>query len=546
MRWLTEFSRQFLEQDYLTNGQTVEGRIDVICKAAEKILKKKGFAKKLKANIEKGWYSLSSPIWTNFGNKRGSPISCFGSNIDDSMDSILATLEEVGMMTKGGGGTAAFFGNLRGRGYPITNNGVSGGAVHFMQLFDKLIGVVSQGSTRRGSFAAYLPIDHPDIMEFLVIKSEGCPIQDIHFGVCISDDWMNSMIDGNKEKRKVWARVLEARANVGYPYLFFTDNVNRNTVEVYKDKGMLITHSQLCTEIMLPTTFEESFVCDLASMNDLYYDEWKDDPEAVEILVYLLDAVMTEFIRKAKGIHAMKKAVRFAKRHRAIGIGQLGWHSLLQSKMIPFESMQAKRLNVQIAKNIKEAAYKASAKLAQEYGEPEVLKGYGRRNTTLIAIAPTKSSAFILGQVSEGIEPNRTNYDIKDLAKGKYTIRNKYLEELLEKKGFNTDEVWTDIMMNGGSVQHLQFLSQQEKDVFKTFKEIAPMEIVIQASQRQKYIDQGQSLNLMIDPGVPTKEVNSLIIEGWKLGINTFYYQISVNAAQQLGRKLLSCVSCEG
>ncbi len=543
-RWLTDLSRQFLERDYLTPGQSVDNRVDVICNTAEKILRKPGFAKRFKENIKKGWYSLSTPIWTNFGTNRGLPISCFGSLIDDTMESILHTHAEVGMMTKHGGGTSAYFGKLRGRGAPIKQNGESSGSVHFMSLFENLINVVSQGTTRRGNFAAYLPIDHRDISEFLGIRSEGHMIQDLSFGVCVPDAWMEEMIAGDAEKRKIWAKVLESRNNKGYPYLFFTDNVNKNTVDCYKDKGMFISHSNLCTEIMLPDYVDESFVCDLSSMNILYFDEWKDT-DAVELLVYFLDAVMTEFIEKAKKIQFMERPVRFAERHRALGIGWLGYHSYLQSKMIPFESMEAKFLNMSIAKTIKEAAYKASMRMAEEYGEPEVLKGYGRRHSVLCAIAPTKSSAFIMGQVSENTEPNRTNIVIKDLQKGKYTMRNVYLEEVLAKYGKNDEVTWSGILKHGGSVQHLDFLTKHEKDVFKTFAEISPKEIIIQAAQRQKYIDQGQSINLMIHPSVSVKDVNALVIEAWRMGIKSLYYQYSVNAAQAFARNILACASCE-
>lgn len=543
-RWLTEMSQVFLERDYLVDGQTVDQRVDEICNTAEKLLNKPGFAAKFKENFQKGWYSLSTPIWTNFGNERGMPISCFGSSISDSMESIAYTWAEVAMMTKYGGGTSATFGNLRPRGASIRDNGESSGSVHFMQAFENLIQIVSQGSTRRGNFAAYLPIDHADIMEFLQIRTEGFAIQDLSYGVCVPDYWMEEMINGDADKRKVWAKVLEMRANFGYPYISFIDNANNNTADCYKEKELKITHSNLCNEIYLPDNEDESFVCDLSSMNILHYDEWKDT-DAVELLVYLLDAVMTEFIEKAKKIKFMERAVKFAERHRALGVGWLGWHSYLQSKMIPWESMEAKFHNTQIAKNIKDAAYKASAKLAEEYGEPEVCKGYGRRNTTLLAIAPTKSSAFILGQVSEGIEPHRTNYYIKDLQKGKFTIKNAELEKLLKAKGHDTEEVWKSILMNGGSVQHLECLTEEEKNVFKTFAEISPKEIMIQAAQRQKHIDQGQSLNLMIHPSVPTKDVNALIIEGWKMGIKGLYYQISVNAAQKFARSILTCTSCE-
>lgn len=543
-RWLNEASKVFLERDYLLPGQTLDQRVDIICDTAERILNKPGYGAKLKANIQKGWYSLSTPIWANFGTKRGLPISCFGSYIGDSMESILKTISEVGMMTKVGGGTSAYFGELRHRGAKITDNGNSSGAVHFMQPFDNIINVISQGNTRRGNFASYLPIEHPDIMEHLTIKSEGSPLQDISFGITVTDEWMESMIAGDAAKRKIWAKVLQIRAELGYPYIIFIDNMNNYTVDVYKTKKMKIRASNLCTEIGLPSNEEESFVCDLASLNILYYDEWKDT-DAVEILVYLLDAVATDFIEKAKHIPYLERAVRFAERHRALGIGQLGWHSYLQSKMVPFESMEAKILTVSIAKNIKEKAYTASEKLAEEYGEPEVLKGYGRRNTTLLAIAPTKSSAFILGQVSENIEPQISNYYVKDLAKIKYTHKNPYLLNLLEEKGQNTPEVWNSILMKAGSVQHLSFLTDREKSVFKTFSEISPMEVIIQASMRQKYIDQAQSLNLMIHPSIPTKDVNSLIIEAWKLGIKSLYYQFNINAAQSFTRNILQCSSCE-
>lgn len=543
-RWLTPLSQEFLERDYLIPGQSVDERIDVICNKAEKILGIKGFASEFKENIQKGWYSLSTPIWINFGNERGLPISCFGCDISDDMESILATYAEVGMMTKLGGGTSAYFGKLRGRGEPITNNGVSSGSVHFMQAFDSLINVISQGKARRGNFAAYLPIDHKDINEFLTIKHEGSPLQDISFGVLVPDNWLQAMIDGDMDKRKVWAKVIEHRINTGFPYIVFIDTVNKNAPEVYKEKNIRINASNLCSEIALSSNEDESFVCDLSSMNILYYDEWKDT-NAVELLTFFLDAVMTEFISKTKNIKFMERSRNFAKRQRALGIGWLGWHSYLQSNNIAFESMKAKLLNVEIAKNIKNKSYVASAKLAEKFGEPELLKGYGRRNVTTMAIAPTKSSAFIHGQVSEGVEPNRTNYYIKDLQKGKHTIKNPYLIHLLEKKGYNTEEIWQSILKNSGSVQHLDCLNEEEKAVFKTFGEISPMEIVIQAAQRQKYIDQSQSINLIIHPKTPTKDINALLLEAWRLGVKSLYYQIGVNAAQQFARNILTCSSCE-
>ena len=541
--WLTDMSKQFLERDYLLPGQSLDARVKVITAKAEGTLGIEGFAERFTANLKKGWYSLSTPIWANYGTERGLPISCFGSNMEDNIESILYAMAEIGVMTKHGGGTSAFFGKLRGRGKTIKDNGESSGAVHFMGLPDNLITIISQGKTRRGNVACYLNIDHPDMEEFLTVRSEGSPLQDISTCVTVPDYWMKEMIAGDVPKRKLWAKVIESRANVGYPYIMFSDNANKQAPEVYRDAGMNILHSNLCSEIMLPDNEDESFVCDLSSMNILHYDAWKDT-DAVELLAFFLDAVMTEFIEKASKLRFMERAVRFAERHRALGIGWLGWHSYLQSKMIPFESMEAKLLNVEIAKNIKVRAYAASEKMAGMYGECLYTTGYGRRNTTLMAIAPTKSSAFILGQVSEGIEPHRANYYIKDLAKGKFTIKNVHLVELLESKGQNTQEVWESILKRSGSVQHLDILTPEEKAVFKTFSEISPREVIIQAGARQNFIDQGQSLNLMIHPSMPIKEVNALLILAWELGVKSLYYQISVNAAQEFSRSLMDCASC--
>lgn len=542
--WLNEDSRKFLERGYLTEGETAEGRIIEIAKSAEKYLGFDGFADKFIDYMSRGFYSLSSPIWSNFGRSRGLPISCFGSYIPDTMKGILGKLSEVGIMTKCGGGTSGYFGDLRGRGTPISSGGASTGSVHFMELYDKLMNVVSQGNVRRGSFAAYLPIDHQDIEEFLKIRGEGNTIQEMSIGVCVSDEWMKKMIDGDKEARRIWGLVIKKRFESGYPYIFFSDNANNAAPQVYKDKGLKINNSNLCNEIMLSNCEDESFVCDLSSLNLETYDEWKDT-DAVETLVYFLDAVMTEFISKTEDMEYMEAPRKFAINQRALGVGVLGWHSYLQSKMIAFESMEAKLLNVEIFKKIRTLCDLASANLATLLGEPPILKGYGRRNTTTMAIAPTTSSSFILGQVSPSIEPLNSNYFIKDLAKGKFTFKNPYLINLLEKKGINNQATWKSILTKGGSVQHLEDLTQDEKNVFKTFGEISQKEIVIQAAQRQKWIDQGQSLNLMIPANTKPKDVNELMIFAWEQGIKGLYYQRSTNPAQELARSILTCSSCE-
>lgn len=542
--WLNSHSRIFLERGYLEEGVSPEDRIKQIAKNAEKILGIKGFANKFEDYMSRGFYSLATPVWTNFGNKRGLPVSCFGSFIQDKMEAILTKSAEVGMMSKLGGGTSGYFGSLRARGTKISVGGESSGAVHFMEIFDKVAEVISQGSARRGSFAAYMPIEHPDIEEFLQIRSEGHPIQNMSIGVTVSDDFMKGLIDGDKDKRKIWAKVIQKRFETGYPYIMFADTVNKNAPQVYKDKKLKIKASNLCSEINLFSDENNSFVCVLSSLNLLHWDEI-EKTDAVETLIYFLDAVNEEFIEKTQNTKYMDAAHNFAKSQRALGMGGLGWHSLLQSKMIPFESMEAKFLNSNIWKVIRERADQATQKMAKEFGEPELLKGYGRRNVTTLAVAPTTSSSFILGQVSPSIEPLNSNYFVKNLAKGKFTYKNPYLKEILKKYDKNNDEVWKSILMKGGSVQHLDFLTKEEKDVFKTFGEISQKEIVIQAAQRQKYIDQAQSLNIMIPPSASPKDVNTLLIQGWEMGVKTFYYQRSANPAQELARSILSCSSCE-
>ena len=881
--WLNDDARLFLSRGYLTEGQTAEDRLRDISDRAEDILGIEGFSDKFYGYLGKGYYSLSTPVWTNFGNSRGLPISCFGSTPSDSTASLLYTASEVGMMSKFGGGTSGYFGNIRPRGSEITDNGFTSGSVHFMKLFEQVTDTISQGcyddqtevltekgfmkfedlmkdktirvaqvtdedkvefvkptdymkfipednelmlfkdtknidllvtknhnmvfkyeskkmvngvrtrylkpeyrtaeaeeaplhrdvyysfgstlpskgrdsgltdlerlyiatqadgnlvegakkeaikfrfakkhkadrimqildrlgyeysfnhythsdntyniyvnvgfvvpkllnewvditdksyewaiefleevsfwdgsevldeymsfryssiiesnvdvvqsvasvvgaksrkhidlrekypnkstiyklyvskrsryfgvdkletelieyegyvycievpshklivrrngrtlvcgnSQRRGRFAPYLPIDHPDIEEFLDIGVEGNAIQDVNHGVTVTNDWMIQMIGGDKDKRKIWAKVLQRRVEMGYPYIFFTDTVNDNKPEWYKDHP--ITHSNLCSEIALPDNERWSFVCNLSSMNALHFEEWKDT-DAVETMVYFLDAVMTEFIEKLEEFrdsdnlddkqtfYFMERAYNFAKENRALGIGILGWHSLLQSKMYPFASTEASLLNEQVFKTLEERSVKATKELAVKFGEPLVMKGTGRRNATLQAIAPTSSSAFILGQVSQSIEPIWSNYYVKDVAKVKKTIKNEQLEELLESKGKNNPETWVSILNHDGSVQHLDFLTDEEKEVFKTFQEINQYEIINQASVRQRYVDQSQSLNVMINPATTSvKEMNELYIYAWENGIKSLYYQHSASAAQELSRSNV-CLACE-
>lgn len=845
--WLNESSRIFLHRGYLLEGTEPEDRVRYIANHAEKLLDYPGFADKFYHYMARGYYSLASPIWSNFGLDRGLPISCFGSWIGDSIYDIMSTTAEVGMMSKTGGGTSGYFGAIRPRGAPIKDNGHSDGSFNFAKLFDTVIDVISQGTcyeegtevltdkgfkdfrdvkkgedllahvdeynnisytgtydlitedhngemyhyyaegkfdlsvtpnhrmvfggyrykgegenifpdwdektdiaqakdlvlddytrlfyldentnvqwvvgsdvqvskvdyqgkvycatvplgrlivrrnntvcvsgnSRKGQFAGYIDIEHPDIEEWLDIHKEGNPIQLMYYGVCIGDQWLKEMKEGDDEKRRIWAKVLQRKAESGIPYLFFKDNVNNQKPDVYKDKDMTIYASNLCCvsgdttiltkeygdvpiaehenefvtvwngfewspnvqllktntnqrlflvelsngkgirctdyhkwyikysenadpivketidlspgdrldtwylpdsdtpvpevhvisvtdiceredvyccneplrhrvvfngintgncEIALPSSLEESFVCCLSSMNALYFDEWKDT-DAVETMTYFLDAVMEEFIQKSKSIPMMEKANRFATRHRAIGIGVLGWHSYLQHKHIAFESFQAMQLNNELFKFIRDKSQSASKEMAVRYGEPEVLKGYGRRNTTTMSVAPTKSSSFILGGVSPSVEPIRSNYYIKDLAKIKTTYRNPLLTKVLQEKGLDNEATWQSILVNDGSVQHLEGLSDEDKEVFKTWQEISQLTIIQQAAQRQKYIDQGQSINIMVHPDTPTKDINQLYLIAHELGMKSIYYQFSMSAAQKFNRALLNtCTTCE-
>tara|TARA_R110001632_G_scaffold104816_5_gene213942 strand:- start:2067 stop:3713 length:1647 start_codon:yes stop_codon:yes gene_type:complete len=534
--WLNDESRTFLSRGYIT--ETPEQRIKDIANMAEKYLKIDGFALKFEDYMARGFYSLSTPVWINFGKQKGLPISCYGSNIDDSLDSILNAGREVGMMSKYGGGTSVYLGNIRPRGTTISTGGHADGPIHYAKIYDTVVDVCKQSEARRGACAAWLPLEHQDALEFLDIGTEGNPIQNLQYGVTVTDEWIQDMKDGDKDKRKIWAKVIQRRNEFGFPYIMFKDNSNNHSP--YKELGLDITASNLCSEIQLPTDSFNSFVCCLGSLNLLHWDELKDT-DAIETYVLFLNAVLDEFIKKASVLPGMKRAYRFASQHRAIGLGVMGYHSLFQSKLIEFESLEAKGLNSKIFKTIKEKSEEASKWLHTAKGVSCIREGYA--NTTLMAIAPTKSSSFIHGAVSMGIEPIKSNYFIKDLAKSKTIYKNPFLEAELEKYELNTPKTWESILKKDGSVQHLDFPT---KTVFKSFIEITPKELILQAAQRQEFIDQSQSLNLMIHPSVSAKDINALYLYAHEEGVKTLYYQFSQSSAQAFSRNILDCASCEG
>ena len=547
--WVIDESKQMLERGYLLPNQTVDEKLNSICKYAASFYKdEEGLKEKFLEVFERGWCSLSSPIWANFGEDRGLPISCFNTYIPDSMDGIYGSLHEIAMETKLGGGTSGYF-KLRPIGSPIKGGGISSGLMSFVELFDTTTKVVSQAGVRRGAFAAYVDIEHPEIEKFLTVKDKQSSLQSINTGICVSDEWMKLMEDGDKEKREIWAKILKSRREKGIPYLFFSDTVNKNKPQIYKDTNSIINASNLCNEIYLPTSETESFVCCLLSMNLFTYDEW-ENTDAVKLAVMFLDAVMSDFIKKVKDIPSMYKTYNFAKRHRALGLGVMGWHSLLQQKMIPFESFEAQQLNTSIFKYLKENSYKASIEIGDKYGHAPIFdevetSDIKRRNTTLLALAPTTSSSSILGQVSPSVEPYASNYFVAGLAKGSFTRKNLQLENLLINKNKNTEDVWKSIIQNQGSVQHLDFLTDREKEVFKTFQEISPFTIIQQASARQYFIDQGQSINLKIPNAMSIRDVNKVHMEAWKLGLKGLYYQRGTSVAKEAVLSMMECKSCE-
>lgn len=552
--WLNEIALTTLSRGYLRlneNDSDIKAaaiqRVDEIVTHAEKILGCE--LPTIRLGFKRGWVSPSSPVWSNFGNLRGLPISCNGSYMEDRMEGILFTNAEIGMMTKLGAGTSCYMGELRPHGSDISGGGKSHGPAHFARLLQETVQVISQSNVRRGNCAIWLDIDHPDIHDWLMIRSitDGVhhSIQHLSFGVCISDKWMQEMLAEEKggAKRLIMAKLINRRRACGYPYIFFTDTVNNAKPQVLKDKDIKIHASNLCAEIMLPSNTEESFVCNLSSVNVLFFDEWKDT-NLIKEMIYFLDAIMTEYINKSKDMLFMNRAYNFAKRWRAIGLGTLGYHSYLQAKGIAFESEKAREENIKIHKYLSEKSHKASREMAKIYGEPEGLKGYGMRHLCLNAIAPTTSSSIILGQISPSIEPWEANYFENDNAKGVFTQKNLILEKLLIEKGKNDNETWISILQHGGSVQHLSFLSDEEKKIFKTFAEIDMFEILKQAADRQQFIDQGQSLNLKILPSESKKFNFEIIKFAWENKIKSLYYHKGINAAQELARGNI-CIECE-
>lgn len=543
--WLGKEQRLFLERGYLKPGVTPEQRYTLIADTVEKISGIKGIGDRFKNYISKGWVSFATPVLANFGEPDNLPISCNHGVVSDNLDSILGGIHEMGMLAKYGAGTAKNFSKIRAIGEPIATGGKSEGIMPWIELYASAIAKVSQAATRRGFFTAYLKASHPEINSFLDIGAKGSIIQNITTAVTIPAGWMQDLEAGDSEKRAVWAKILKRRSEIGYPYILFEDNCNINSPQVYKDKGIWLDSANICIEAIEYADEFKEFACCLSSVNAYYYDEWKEDPDFIFDMNIMLDCVITEYLEKGEKLSGLEKAMRFAREHRSIGVGILGFHSYLQKKMIAFGSLQSYGFNNAIFSRLREEGDRASKWMAENWGEPEFMKGTGFRNSSRMAQAPTKSTAFIMESVSSGIEAHKSNHNEKSLAKIQSEFKNKELGILLDSKGKNTREVWNSILKNNGSVQKLSFLSEHEKDVFKTASEISQMDVIKLAAQRQKYIDMGQSINLNIHPDTPAKEVNNLVMTAYKEGVKSLYYHYSINAAQEYNQSLTECSACE-
>jgi ribonucleoside-diphosphate reductase alpha chain len=540
---------------YLQNKETPKEAYTRIASTAANYLNKPELFSKFFEILWNGWLIPSTPVMSNFGTNRGLPISCFGGSIGDSMYDIYRKNLEMAILSKHGGGTAYDFSEIRPKGALIKDgaNGTTDGIIPFMKSFDSTIIASKQGKMRRGAVALYLSANHPEFADFLKIREPKGDINrqchNIHMGAKFTNEFMEEVVNKNGSKRELWLEHIKTRVKTGEPYTFFTDNANANLKSTFSTYNLKVRHSQLCAEIMLPSDENHTFVCCLSSMNLYKWEEWSKT-DAVYYATIFLDAVISEFLEKAKHIQGIEDPIRFAEKSRALGLGALGWASLLQKMRIPFIGIQATSLTRVIFSHMKEKSDKASMWMADEFGEPTWCKGSGYRNLTCIAVAPNRSSSKLAGGVSQGIEPFAANLYMDDDAKGAHLRRNPDLETLLDEKGLNTPQTWDIIAEDKGSVKNIDGLTEDEKEIFRTFKEINQLELVRQAAVRQEYIDQGQSLNLAFFHDAPAKWINQVHIEAWKLGIKALYYlrsESNLRADSKQQRDLYSeCIVCEG
>ena len=555
--WMDEIGLSTVSNGYLLPDEDVFDAFKRVSKAAARRLRRKDLQPLFYEAMVKNWLCLASPVFSNMGTERGMPISCFGIDVDDSIEGIAGANSELMRLSSQGGGVGVGVSRIRGRGKSIKDNGVSEGVVPWCKIYDSTILATNQGSVRRGAASVNLDINHPDIEEFLGIRRPKGDVNrqclNLHQCVVVDDKFMNKLEDRDEKSMKLWGEILKTRLETGEPYIMFKDNVNNANPEAYKKHSLEVSMTNICSEITLYTDPLHSFICCLSSLNVARWEEWKEykfenGMSLPELTCWFLEGVLQEFIDRAKNLKFMENTVRSAIKGRAIGVGVLGWHTFLQDNNIPFVGIQANAMTRKIFGFIQEEVLKASRDQATEYGEPEWCKGTGLRHTHHTAIAPTVSNAIISGGVAASIEPIPANvYNLKS-AKGVFIKRNKILERVLEQKGYNIDSVWDQILRDHGSVMGLPdyILTDEEKEVFLTFKEINQLEIVKQNGIRQQFIDQAISLNLSFDPNDTPKWISQVHKEAWKQGIKTLYYlrTESVLRGDNLQR-LSDCISCE-
>jgi len=550
--WMDEISLATISKGYLLPGETVRVAYKRVANAAANRLKKPELANKFFKYIWNGWIGLASPVISNMGTDRGLPISCYGVDTPDSIRGIGLTNAELMRLTSKGGGVGISVSRIRPRGTEIAGNGKSEGVVPWCKIYDSSIIATNQGNVRRGAASVNLDIEHPDVDEFLEIRRPKGDVNrqclNLHQCVVVGDNFMRKLEARDSESMQRWAKVLKSRMETGEPYIMYKDNVNKNNPIAYRMNNLEVTMTNICSEITLFTDEEHSFICCLSSLNLAKWEEYKDT-DCIQTAIWFLDGVMEEFIDKSNGKESLKRTHKHAKKGRALGLGVMGWHTFLQQKGLPFASIASTVHTRNIFNKIRMEAETASMELAAEYGEPLWCRGTGMRNTHLLAVAPTVSNSVICGGISAGIEPLPANVYTFNGAKGTFIRKNKSLEELLESKGENKEKWWKQMLQEGGSVMGLPdtVLSSDEKEVFLTFPEINQLELVKQAAERQKYIDQTQSLNVSFDPNDSPKWINQVHMEGWKLGIKTFYYLRTDSVIKgDLGSRMADCVACDG
>ena len=564
-----------ISKTYLQAGEKPKDAYWRVATAVAKRLDKPQMATKFFDYMWKGWLCLATPVLSNTGTDRGLPISCFGIDVGDSIYEIGSKNLELMLLAKHGGGVGIGINMIRPAGSKITGNGTSDGIVPFAKIYDSTILATNQGSVRRGAASVNIKIEHKDFEDFLEIREPKGDVNrqslNLHQCVVVSDRFMKKLEEGEPDARRKWGKLLQKRKATGEPYIMYKGNVNKANPEMYKKNGLKVHMTNICSEIVLHTDEQHSFVCCLSSLNLAKYDEWKDT-DLVYTATIFLDGVLEEFLQRAKNLKGFENSVRSAERGRALGLGVLGWHTYLQQKGLPFEGLQAQFETRKIFSQMKIESERASRDLASEYGEPLWCKESGMRNTHLRAVAPTVSNSKLSGNVSSGIEPWAANVFTEQTSKGTFIRKNPELRKVLKKIGQDTKEVWDKILADGGSVMGLDFLDEwcyldgklvecnevteeshkgkctTVKDVFKTFKEINQLDLVRQAGVRQQYIDQAVSLNLAFPAIADPKWINQVHLEAWKQGVKTLYYMRTESVLRgDIAQQAMNpdCVSCE-